>query len=266
MKQRTRMLIAGTVLAAIAGVSTSAQAIVTRAAAKPLATGSSAHPNGRCPLPIFGPGASYHPKIRPGDFSPRVTNPYFPLRPGRTYVYAGTKDGKAAIDAFAPSKHTKVIDGVRTREVNDRLYLNGVLEERTTDYYAQDRCGNVWYFGEDTATLDKNGQVLSTDGSFRAGVDSAQPGVYMQAHPQLGRLFRQEWSPGNAEDQFKALSKNASITVPYGAFRHTLRTQETTALEPGVVDNKYYVKGLGQVEEVAVKGPLEKLVLVDVLD
>lgn len=266
MRQTTRMLIAGTVLVALAGVSTSAQAIATRAAARPSVTVSSATPDGRCPLPVFGPGASYHPRIHPRDFSPRVTNPYFPLRPGRTYVYAGTKDGKAAIDVFAPSKHTKVIDGVRTREVNDRLYLNGVLEERTIDYYSQDRCGNVWYFGEDTATLDKNGQVDSTDGSFRAGVDGAQPGVYMQAHPQLGRLFRQEWSPGNAEDQFTALSKTASITVPYGTYRHTLRTQETTALEPAALDNKYYVKGLGQVEEVAVKGPLEKLVLVDVLN
>jgi hypothetical protein len=122
MRQMTRMLIAGTALVAIAGASTSAQAIVTRAAAKASATGSSATPNGRCPLPVFGPGGSYHPRIRPGDFSPRVTNPYFPLRPGRTYVYAGTKDGKAAINVFAPSKRTKVIDGVRTRVVNDRLW------------------------------------------------------------------------------------------------------------------------------------------------
>lgn len=220
----------------------------------------------QCALPVFGPGADYHPTIHPLNFGPDVTNRYFPLDPGRTYVYAGTKDGKKAINVFAPSRTTRVIDGVRTRVVNDRLYLNGVLEERTSDYYAQDRCGNVWYFGEDTATLDEAGHVVSTGGSFRAGVHGAQPGVYVQAQPQLGRKFRQEWSPGNAEDQFKALTKNASIAVPYGTFHHALRTQETTALEPAVVDNKYYVAGLGQVEEVAVKGPLEKLVLVDVLN
>jgi hypothetical protein len=124
----------------------------------------------------------------------------------------------------------------------------------------------VWYFGEDTATLDASGHVASTEGSFRAGVHGAQPGVYMQARPQLGRMFRQEWSQGNAEDQFKALSRNACITVPYGTFHHALRTRETTALEPTVVDNKYYIAGVGQVEEVTVKGPLEKLVLIDVLD
>jgi hypothetical protein len=220
---------------------------------------------GSCPLPRFGPGASYHPTIHPSQFSARVTNPYFPLQPGRTYVYAGTKDGEHAVDVFAVSKQTKVIDGVRTRLVNDRLYLNGILEERTTDYYAQDRCGNVWYFGEDTATLDAHGKVLDTSGSFHAGVGGAQPGVYMQARPELGRSFRQEWDPGNAEDQFKAISKNASVTVPYGTFHRALRTQETTALEPDVVDNKFYVRGLGQVAEVALKGPVEKLLLVDVL-
>jgi hypothetical protein len=249
-------LIALTAMVLAAGLS------ATAAPAAPAAARSSGP---RCALPVFGPGAAYHPSIRPSDFRPDVSNPYFPLRPGTTYVYAGTKDGKQAVDLFAASQETKVIDGVKTRMVNDRLLLNGVLEERTTDYYAQDRCGNVWYFGEDTATLDRLGHVVSRDGSFHAGVNGAQPGVYMQAHPQIGRLFRQEWSPGTAEDQFRTLSENASITVPFGTFHHVLRTQETTALEPAVIDNKVYVKGLGQVEEVALKGPAEKLVLVDVL-
>jgi hypothetical protein len=253
-----RSLVALTAMALAAGLSTAAQAAGTWPQA-------SRPGEGCCALPVFGPGVNYHPTIRPSNFSPNVTNRYFPLRPGKTYVYAGTKDGKTAIDVFAPSRRTRVIDGVRTRVVNDRLLLNGVLEERTSDYYAQDRCGDVWYFGEDTATLDTSGHVVSREGSFHAGMKGAQPGVFMQAHPQLGRLFRQEWSRGNAEDQFKAIAKNASVNVPAGTFHHALRTEETTALEPGVVDNKLYVKGVGEVVEVAVKGPVEKLVLVDVL-
>jgi hypothetical protein len=149
--------------------------------------------------------------------------------------------------------------------VEDRLYLDNVLEERTSDYYSQDRCGNVWYFGEDTATLDARGHVVSTDGSFLAGVDGAQPGVFMQAHPQLGRRFRQEWSPGQAEDTFKVIDRSAPITVPYGSFTHALRTEETTALEPEVVDNKYYVAGIGEVFEGSVKGPKEVLRLVEII-
>lgn len=250
------------VLTAVVGLAlvVAAGPAMASATASGTATGSP-----HCRLPGFGPGPSYHPRIDPADFTSTVDNPYFPLPPGRTLVYAGVKDGKAAINVFAPSRRTRTVDGVRTRIVEDRLYLNGVLEERTADYYAQDRCGNVWYFGEDTATLDERGRVVSTAGSFLAGVDGAQPGLFMQARPELGRSFRQEWYQGEAEDVFAAIGLDAPVRVPYGSFRHALRTRETTALEPDVVDNKYFVRGIGEVAELAVKGPTEKLLLVDVL-
>lgn len=250
---RTRSLLAGLCLACVFGPTTAA-----------LASPSPDPQNNGCQLPVFGPGKDYHPAIDPADFSPNVDNPMFPLTPGKTLVYGGSKDGETAVDLFAPSARTAVIDGVTTRVVEDRLFLNGVLEERTSDYYAQDVCGNVWYFGEDTAELDKNGHVISREGSFHAGVDGAEPGVFMQAHPELGRVFRQEWYQGHAEDLFVAINLHARVTVPYGTFRDTLRTAETTALEPGVLDNKYYAPGIGQVEEVALRGPVERLVLIDV--
>ncbi len=219
----------------------------------------------RCPLPRFGPGADYHPRLDRSGFSPRVTNPWFPLVPGRTLVSTGVKDSKAAINIFTTTSRTARIDGVTTRVVEDRLYLDNVLEERTRDYYAQDRCGNVWYFGEDTAVLDEHGKVVSTAGSFRAGVSGAQPGVYMTANPAVGTEYRQEWSAGQAEDQFRALQTSTSIAVPAGSFAHALLTEETTALEPTVVDNKYFVRGIGQVKEVAVKGDPERLELVEII-
>ncbi|TCC49817.1 hypothetical protein E0H75_15975 [Kribbella capetownensis] len=218
-----------------------------------------------CKLPMFGPGSRYQPKIDPGDFSPNVTNPWFPLLPGRTLVSTGVKDDEKALNLVITTSRTRLVDGVRTRVVEDRLYLNNVLNERTSDYYAQDRCGNVWYFGEDTAELDSRGRVVSTEGSFHAGVDGAQPGVFMQAHPQLGRKFRQEWYAGHAEDVFWAVARNATVAVPLGAFHHALRTAETNALEPDVLDNKYYVRGIGQVAELSVKGPKEGLRLAEII-
>jgi hypothetical protein len=219
----------------------------------------------RCPLPTFGPGATYHPTIDPKGFSPHVTNPFFPLKVGRTLVYTGVKHGKAALNLAVTTSRTRVIDNVTTRVVEDRLYLDNVLEERTSDYYAQDACGNVWYFGEDTATLDADGHVISTDGSFHAGVAGAQPGVFMQAHPTVGRQFRQEWFQGHAEDSFKVISLDSSVTVPAGSFHHALRTAEQTDLEPGVRDNKFYVRGIGEVVETAVRGPAERLQLVEII-
>jgi hypothetical protein len=180
-------------------------------------------------------------------------------------VYAGVKDGKQALDLVLASPRTRLIDGVRARVVEDRLYLDGVLEERTADYYAQDGCGNVWYFGEDTATLDAHGRVVDTEGSFHAGVDGAQPGVFMPAHLQVGRRFRQEWYRGQAEDVFSVTDRSARVSVPFGRFASALRTAERTALEPGVLDTKYYVRGVGEVFEGSVRGPREILRLVEVI-
>jgi hypothetical protein len=219
-----------------------------------------------CPLPRFRPGASYHPVVDPAAFGPDVDNAWFPLTPGVVDVYAGTKDGKHALNVVAPSSRTRVVDGVTTRVVEDRLYLDGVLEERTADYYAQDRCGNVWYFGEDTATIDRHGKVRSREGSFHAGVRGAQPGVFMEAEPELGRAFRQEWDPGDAEDQFVAVDRSAALTLPAHAYANLLRTREVTDLEPGVVDNKYYARGIGEIVETSVKGPKERLGLVETID
>ena len=219
-----------------------------------------------CKLPKFGPGNRYHPQIRPSDFTPRVTNRWFPLTPGKILVYTGDKDRIPAIDIFTATRRTKVIDGVSTRVVEDRLYTNGFLGERTSDYYAQDRCGNVWYFGEDTAELNQQGKITSRSGTFHAGIHGAQPGVFLQAHPQTERELRQEWPPGQAEDQYHALDFTSSATVPFGSFHgKLLRTAETTALEPGVLDNKYYLRGVGTVLETTVKGGHETLRLSEII-
>jgi hypothetical protein len=235
------------------------------AAAAVLVVPSAAIAGSSCRLPRFGPGRDYHPHIDPANFSPNVTNQLFPLTPGKILVYTGIKDGKKALDLVVASSRTRVIDGVTTRVVQDRNYLGNVLAERTSDYYAQDRCGNVWYFGEDTAELDAHGKVVSTEGTWHTGVGGAQPGVIMPAHPQVGRRFRQEWYQGHAEDVFKVLSRSSPVTVPFGSFRHALRTEETNALEPGVLDNKYYVKGIGEVAELSVKGPREEFKLVEII-
>jgi hypothetical protein len=229
------------------------------------ATGPAAAGAATCPLPHFGPGTDYHPHINPANFSPQITNPWFPMRVGATWLYAGVDTGDRTIDVVKSTRHTRTLDGVRSRVVADLVFTSGHLAERTKDYYAQDACGNVWYFGEDTAELGAKGNVLNTEGTWHAGVDGAQPGVVMQAHPQLGRRFRQEWYRGVAEDTFVVRDLSTTVTVPYGTFHHALRTAEHSRLEPNVVDNKYYVRGIGEVKELTVKGPRERLGLVEVL-
>jgi hypothetical protein len=195
-------------------------------------------------------------------FVPVVTNPWFPLLPGTTWVYRGHKDGKPSRDVVTVPKETRVIDGVRCTVVHDQLYERGRLEERTTDYYAQDRPGAVWYFGEDTATLNRAGHVTGTAGTWRAGVHGALAGIYMPAHPHSGETGRQEYLAGQAEDHYRVLSLDASVRTPATSSTHALLTREWTPLEPGVIDHKLYVRGIGTVREQTVKGGRELAVLV----
>ena len=185
----------------------------------------------------------------------QVDNPWFPLTPGTTLVYRGVKDGKPSRDVLTVTHRTKTIAGAPCVVVSDRLYLAGRLEERTTDWYTQDRAGNVWYFGEATAELSDRGRVTSTEGSWQAGVDGAKPGIFMPAHPRVGQTGRQELYRGHAEDHFR-------VVAVLG--QNALLTEEWTPLEPGVLDHKLYVRGVGTVLERTIKGGDELNELVSV--
>jgi hypothetical protein len=207
------------------------------------------------------PSRPHHPA--PSHFtSGRVDNHWFPLHPGTRYVYRGTEGRARLRDVLIATYRTKVVDGVTCRVVFDRVWRNGVLNERTHDWYAQTRAGTVWYFGEQTATLDRHGHVLSREGSFRSGVDGAEAGIFMTAHPRIGPSYYQEYFPGQAEDVFTVLRRGAHVSVPLMNTHDALLTRETTALEPGVVDHKYYVRDIGTVREVTVRDGSESLRLV----
>src|SRR5205823_3009146 len=152
---------------------------------------------------VLATAAAASTPFRATEFVTRVDNPWFPLTPGTVYVYRGVKDGKPSRDIVTVTHATRTIDGVRSTSVHDDLYVEGRLAERTTDWYAQDRAGNVWYFGEDTAELDAKGRVTSREGSWLAGTHGAEAGIYMPGRPVVGRGGRQEYLKGRAEDHFR---------------------------------------------------------------
>jgi hypothetical protein len=196
-------------------------------------------------------------------YTARVTNAYYPLLPGMRWEYRGVKDGRPLRDVVLVTHRTERIGSVRCAVVVDRVEVDRRLVESTVDWFAQDGAGTVWYFGEATREFDRRGRVTSTEGSWRAGTDGARQGVYMPGHPRVGQSFAQEHYPGHAEDRFEVVSRNATISVPYGTFRaRALMTEESTRLEPGVLDAKWYVKGIGQVKEATLKGGDERAELV----
>ena len=208
-------------------------------------------------------GETYNPTINPSDFVAKIDNKYFPLTPGTTFIYRGKAEGGTERNEVYVTHKTKKIIGVTCIEVEDKVWVNDKLSEMTLDWYAQDKDGNVWYFGEDSKGYEK-GVVVSTKGSWEAGVDGAKPGIIMLANPEVGKSYRQEYYKGEAEDMAEVLSLNESVIVPYGPFDNCLKTKDWTPLESGVVENKYFCPGIGEVLSVTVKGGSERTELTEI--
>ena len=209
--------------------------------------------------PKLGP-APYDPVIDPANFVGQIDNPYFPLVPGTTFIYGGQTSQGLSRDEFAVTHNTRVIDGVTCVEVHDSVFTNGVLTEDTLDWFAQDTDGNVWYFGENTGELVA-GLITTIDGTFMAGVNGDKPGIIMKAHPAVGDFYRQEFSLANAEDNALSLSITESVTIRFGSFNNCLKSQETTPLEPELLEDKFFAPGVGNILTVdEITGETSELV------
>ena len=202
--------------------------------------------------------------IDPSDFSDPQQNPYFPLEPGTVSRYGGVEDGERFRERIVVTDRTKQILGVDTIVVVDVLRVDGRLAERTEDWYQADDAGSVWYFGEDTAEYDRHGDVISTSGSWEAGVDGARAGIIMPADPRPSDAYFQEFYRGEAEDQAWVVHRRETVRVPYGRVTDVIRTYEWSRLEPAVLVMKQYGPGLGIVRERIVAGGAERLELIAV--
>jgi len=204
--------------------------------------------------------ADLAPAFDPIRFVNQGENLYFPLVPGTVMTYA---EGDEVIRVEV-TRQAKRILGVATTVVHDEVFRNGSLIEDTYDWFAVDDAGNVWYFGEDTKELD-NGEVVSTEGSWEAGVDGAMPGIIMLANPQERDEYAQEVAPGVAEDRAKVVSLDETVAVAYGTYVNCLKTAESTPLEKSFHEYKYYAPGVGVVLEIAPKGGRARVELVEVI-
>jgi len=213
----------------------------------------------------------------PSNYVSEVDNKFFPLKPGTTFFYKGEEEGVRSHNTVEVTHDTKQIflgdRPINATVVHDQVFQGKKkwLAEDTFDWYAQAKDGTVCYFGEDTKELDRNGNVISTEGSWEAGQPApppgtgiAKPGIIMEAHPKVGDTYQQEFAPGVGEDMAKVLSLDKSACVPYGCFHNLLLTKEWTPLEPDVVDHKYYAKDIGFIREVRVKGGKEHSELVSI--
>ena len=201
----------------------------------------------------------YQPVIDPADFVDVIDNPYWSLTPGTSFEF---KSANEQTNVVVTSERRTVM-GVSTVVVSDKVFADGKLTEDTSDWYAQDRAGNVWYFGEATLSYEDDPAGDPT-GSWEAGVNGAQPGVVMLADPLGGDIYRQEFYAGEAEDLALVRYANGRITVPAGSYDDVLVTEEWSPLEPDIIELKYYAKGIGVVEERQIFGGTELVKLAKV--
>ena len=243
-------------LAACGGATTETSAAAPGAPATPA--------SGAETTPVIDPGDGgvYAPDLDPADFVTNVDNPFLPLPPGSVWVYEGIADGETERIEVVVTPDRRDVMGVSAVVVRDTVTIGDELVEDTFDWYAQDAEGNVWYLGEETAEYE-DGEVVSTAGSWEAGVDGALPGIVMEAAPAVGDAYRQEYYVGEAEDLAEVVRGGVSETVPYGDFDDLLVIEEWNPLAPEAVEEKYYAAGIGMVLEVKTAGGDERVELLE---
>ncbi len=194
--------------------------------------------------------------LDPAQFTTRIDNPYWPMRPGSRWVYreTDTTGARQRVEVTVTRRTKRIANGITARVVRDVATQDGRTVEATDDWYAQDAAGNVWYLGEDTAEY-RNGRVVSRAGSFEAGVGGAQPGIAMPARPKVGMSYRQEYLAGEAEDSGAIVSVGEEqVEVPAGWFRRVLMTRDLVPLQPRVQELKFYARGVGPVLSIHTDG------------
>ncbi len=239
------VLLAGAALASAAGCGSSDEPASTGAA-------SSALPTGTEPV-----------TLDPAEFTNRIDNPYWPMKPGSRWVYRET-DGEGNVQrvVVTVTDRQKTVAGIDALVVHDVVSEEGQVIEDTFDWYAQDADGNVWYLGEDTKEFE-NGKLVTTEGSWETGVDGAQAGIALPADPEPGLTYRQEYYAGQAEDGGTVLSVDELVEVPFGEFRDVLMTKDFTPLEPHLLEHKFYAKGVGPVLTLTISGGSDREELLD---
>ncbi len=208
-----------------------------------------------------GDGGNYQSDLGPSDFVEVIDNPLLPFTPGSKWFYESTGEDEVERIEVTVLDDKRDVMGITATIVRDTVTVDGELVEDTYDWYAQDEAGNVWYLGEDTAEYE-NGEIVSTAGAWEAGVDGALPGIAMEAFPEVGDKYRQEYYQGEAEDMAEVVRVGAAEEVAGLFFENLTVIEEWTPLSPEIVEEKYYTAAVGLVLETTVAGGSGRIELI----
>lgn len=185
--------------------------------------------------------------VNPKDFVTTGKGKFFILEPEYQLVLKG---GSEELKMTVLEK-TKVVDGVKTRVVEERHFEDGELVEVSLNYYAMDRkTKDVYYFGEDV-DIYEGGKVVRHEGAWLSGVKGARYGLFMPNEPRIGFRHYQEIAPGSALDRAEVIGLSEVFKTPAGEFRDCLKVEESSGMS-AAKETKLYAPGIGIIQDEAL--------------
>lgn len=214
------------------------------------------------PLHLPGPGDTVHapvppptPLPAPADYVASVGHPFMPLTPGTLLVYEGFDEGLPRRDEVRVQREPETILGVACTAVVQQVIIDGEPAESTTEWFAQDRAGNVWKFGEESQEFDGGAGAATTPDSWRAGASGALPWMVLSAQPRAGDVYDGTWPGG--EEVVSVVATDAVAAVPFGSFAGCLVALETNPDDVEDADRIIYAPGVGSISEQGAGGLIE---------
>jgi hypothetical protein len=187
------------------------------------------------------------------NFASHGANNYFILEPGYQFVLRGQEDSKTIEMIATVLSETKIVNGTEVGILEEKAIEDGELAEISKNYFAVcAETNDIFYFGEDTDWY-KDGKIVSHEGTWLAGDDNAKPGMIMPGEAKIGLKYYQELAPGLDEGRAEVISLNEVLDTPVGKIKNVLKTEETTPLEPGEKEYKFYAPGIGLVQDNTLK-------------
>jgi hypothetical protein len=174
-------------------------------------------------------------------------NTYWSLEPGRFVVLGSLESDGSEFVVISVLEDTEMVDGIETRVIEEREFLNGELVEISRNFFAMAaETSDVFYFGEDVDYYE-DGEVVRHDGEWRAGVDDARAGLYMSANPVVGMKYYMEVAPNVAMDRAEIFQTNAAVDWRKGTLDNCLVVTESSPLEPDDESYKRYAPDVGMI-------------------
>jgi hypothetical protein len=198
-----------------------------------------------------------------------VTNPLFPISQLDSAILNGHVDGKVFHTETTLLPFTRIIEWtpgqcVRVLVSQYMAFLDGSLQETAIDLYAQADDGSVWYLGEGVSDYKVNGLVLTTEGTWQAGIDGPFA-MIMPSDPQVGDVNRAENIPGNSFEEVHVTKVNQTFNGPSGPVSGGMVALEIH--QDAAPSNKLFAPGYGEfrstdgpdVEAMALASPTDSL-------